>query len=82
MAAARELLHPSRVCYLVEVNANTALPVLSEIYLSSTSITGHDGRAWLTVVLNLLVVLDRLYHQSLVSPTSKFSSQVTSFIQT
>lgn len=55
------------------MNADTALPILSEIYLSSMLTTGLDQQAQLTVVLNLLVVLDRLFHGSRVSQTFKLS---------
>ena len=45
---------------LVEMTTNTALPVLAEIYNLSMAGKYARGRVILTVVLDLLVVLDRL----------------------
>ncbi len=54
------MLEFAGVMYLVEMDANTALPILSEICsrLLAASRCGHDNVR--TVVLYLLVVLDRL----------------------
>ena len=46
---------------LVEMTTNTALPVLAEIYSLSMAGRYAGGRVILTVVLDLLVVLDRLF---------------------
>ena len=45
--------------YLIEVTSNAALPVFSKVYYQSISCS-PDYQALLTVVLDLLVVLDRL----------------------
>ena len=48
------------VSHLVEVTADTTLPVLTEVYNMSVAISGHPHRGGPTVVLDLLIVLDRL----------------------
>ena len=51
--------------YLVKVRADTALPVLAEVYESLLIVLMRvrlrDDVRRLTVVLDLLIVLDRLY---------------------
>ena len=51
-----------QVSHLVEVAADTALPVLAEVYNLSVANRGHLHWEGLTVVLDLLIVLDRLSH--------------------
>ena len=48
--------------YLVEVAADTTLPVLAEVYSASVVVRGHTDWEGFTVVLDLLIVLDRLSH--------------------